>query len=141
MILAIDFDGTLVDHRFPKIGDEVPGAFAWLRRFQALGAKLILWTMRSPAFETEGIGPSGAGPEVDYLQHAVGFCRERGVEFWGVNQNPKQHTWTSSPKVYANWYIDDAALGCHLRPGPHPDSRSMVDWSVVGPQVEALLLL
>lgn len=140
MILAIDFDGTLVDHRFPKIGEENPGAFGWLRRFQALGAKLILWTMRSPAFETEGTGPSGVGPEVDYLQHVVDFCRERGVEFWGVNQNPQQHTWTSSPKAYAHWYIDDAAWGCPLCPGPYPDSRLMVDWSVVGPAVELILV-
>jgi hypothetical protein len=131
MILAIDFDGTLVDHRFPRVGDEVPEAFRWLKRFQELGARLVLYTMRSDEREDGG----------NYLNEAVEFCRSRGVEFWAHNMNPQQASWTASPKVYAHWYIDDAAFGCPLRPGPHPDSRPVVDWSVVGPEIERLLLL
>jgi hypothetical protein len=138
LIICVDFDGTLCDHRFPDIGGEVPGAFHWLKQFQAAGAKLILWTMRSdlrnPADDGKGPTP-GAKADRDYLTAAVEWCRERGVEFWGVNQNPQQHTWTSSPKQYAHIYIDDAALGCPLRDFPRMGSRPVVDWSRVGPLV------
>lgn len=129
MILAIDFDGTLVRHEFPAIGPEVPGAFEWLRRFQAAGASLILWTMRSDGPERQEDTP---------LADAVAFCRERGVEFWGVNSNPGQHSWTSSRKVFAHAYIDDAAFGCPLVP-PSDGKRAYVDWSVVGPAVMRLI--
>jgi hypothetical protein len=88
VILSIDYDGTLVEHRFPAIGPEVPDAFKWLRAFQEAGIRLILSTMRSD------------GPEGPMLTNAVDFCRERGIEFWGVNVNPDQAEWTSSPKVY-----------------------------------------
>ena len=115
-IVAVDFDGTLVEHIYPAIGREVPGAFAWLRKFQAADIKLILWTMRSHK----------------ELAEAVDFCRDRGVEFWGINENPDQHSWTTSPKQYAQLYIDDAAVGCPLIPA---GLRPIVDWRVVGPYV------
>lgn len=129
VIIAIDFDGTLVDHRFPDIGDEIPGAFDWLKKFQAAGAKLMLWTMRSDGRTGEG---KENGP---VLAEAVEFCRERGVEFWGINENPEQKSWTTSLKQYAHLYIDDAAFGCPLRDFPRSGSRQIVDWSIVGPAV------
>lgn len=130
MIIAIDFDGTLVDHRFPDIGDENPGAFRWLKEFQEAGARLILWTMRSDD------RPDGTNP----LREAVEFCRDRGVEFWGINENPEQRGWTGSPKQYAHLYIDDAALGCPMRANPRMDGRPMVDWDRVGPEVMRRLI-
>lgn len=126
-IAGIDFDGTLVDHRFPDIGEDVPGAFPWLRRYQAAGAKLVLWTMRSDG------RPDGTSPLADAVVH----CRARGIEFWGVNQNHEQRSWTLSPKVYAHVYIDDAAACCPLRQNPRVGGRPFVDWDVVGPAVMA----
>lgn len=123
MILAVDFDGTLCDHRYPDIGAEVPGAFRWLARFQAAGVRLVLWTMRSD----------------ETLDDAVRWCRDRGVEFWTVNANPQQAAWTGSPKVYAHAYIDDAAIGCPLRDNPRMGGRPFVDWEKVGPAVAAML--
>lgn len=114
MIIAIDFDGTIVERMFPEIGAEVPRAFDYLQEFQKRGARLILHTIRSDAFPTIGASPS---PEIlvhdgrMYLSEAVEFCRVRGVEFWGINNNPEQHTWSQSPKSYAHLYIDDAAFG------------------------------
>lgn len=134
LIIAVDFDGTLADHRFPDIGGEVPGAFRWLREFQEAGAKLILWTMRSD-YRGTSRSPEGNEPDRDYLGEAVKFCEYRGVTFWGQNENPDQHSWTDSPKVYAHIYIDDAALGCPLRDYPRMGSRKCVDWDVVGPLV------
>jgi hypothetical protein len=129
LVFAIDFDGTLVEHRFPKVGPAVPRAFEWLRRLQALGARLILLTMRSDG-RADGTNP---------LRDAVTFCRQYGIEFWQVNENTEQDAWTSSRKVYAHRYVDDAAVGCPLV--PHPDGGTpVVDWSVVGPLLEAELV-
>ena|SRR3984957_7515793 len=127
MILGIDFDGTLVDHRFPDIGEEVPKAFDYLQQFLDEGARLILYTMRSDGQE------SG-----DVLMQAIDFCRDKGIEFWAHNENPEQHTWTTSNKPYCNLYIDDAALGCPLRDYPG-FRRPAVDWEIVGPAVLKIL--
>ena len=128
MLIALDFDGTLVDHRFPDIGAEVPGAFRWLKKWQKAGAKLILWTMRSDGKEN---GPT--------LTDAVEFCRKQGVEFWAVNENPEQKAWTDSPKAYAHYLVDDSAIGCPLRENPRLGGRPYVDWDVVGPAVLKLI--
>lgn len=129
MIIAVDFDGTIAEHEFPDIGAPVPGAFDWMRKWQETGAKLILWTMRSDGRDGEG---KENGP---VLTQAVEFCRTNGVEFWGVNGNPSQGSWTQSPKAYAHLYVDDAAFGCPLRENRKSGNRPMVDWSVVGPAV------
>lgn len=121
MIICVDFDGTIVTHSFPKIGSDI-GAFPWLQRWQEAGAKLVLWTMRSDGQEAGNV-----------LTEAVEYCKKKGVEFWAVNNNPEQASWTTSPKVYAHLYIDDAAYGCPLvRPAT---SRPWVDWQQVGPAV------
>lgn len=127
MVICIDFDGTLVEHRYPDIGAELPGAFEWLRKFQEAGAKLILWTMRGDAQD----GPM--------LSQAVEFCRQRGIEFFAVNDNPSQHSWTNSRKCHANIYIDDAAYGCPLRQSARLGGRPCVNWDKVGPKVLALI--
>lgn len=128
------FDGTLVDHCFSDIGAPVPGAFHWLKKWQEIGAKLILWTMRSDGRTGEG---KENGP---ILAEAVEFCRQHGVEFYAVNENPTQKTWTQSPKVYAHLYVDDAAEGCPLRENPRVGGRPFVDWDIVGPRVYAKIL-
>lgn len=120
--IAIDFDGTLVYHDYPAIGAVVPGAFEVLKKLQAAGHRLRLWTMRSDG--------SSYG---DTLTAAIEFCRSQGVEFEGHNSYPQ--TWTSSPKMLASIYIDDAALGCPLRKMAE-GTRQVVDWE----RVEQLLL-
>ena len=133
MFIAIDFDGTIAEHEFPDIGNAVPGAFDWMKRWQAAGAKLILWTMRSDGRTGEG---RENGP---VLTEAVEFCRRHGVEFFAVNGNPTQACWTKSPKCYAHIYVDDAAFGCPLRPARKAGVRPVVDWEQVGPAVLALV--
>jgi hypothetical protein len=128
MYICIDFDGTIVDHRFPAVGEPVPGAIEWMKSFVEAGGKIILFTMRSDT-----------GPENDHLTQAVNFIESNGVELYGVNHNPTQGRWTTSPKAYGHVYIDDAAYGC---PMIHPDdfNRPCVDWSIVGPDVKRMLL-
>jgi hypothetical protein len=131
LIIAVDFDGTIVEHKFPAIGNESPGAFMWLRRWQELGGRLILWTMRS---DNVVAGRS-------YLTDAVEYCRQNGVEFWGVNENPEQKSWTTSPKVYANFYVDDAGVLAPLSPPATPDSGgAVINWAKVGPYIERQLI-
>ena len=112
MIIAVDFDGTCVTHEFPRIGKDI-GAAPVLRDLVAAGHQLMLWTMRS-------------GPELDA---AVRWVHDNATPFAWVNANPTQTTWTTSPKAYAQIYIDDAALGCPLV--TPLNARPYVDWGRV----------
>ena len=114
MFICIDFDGTIVDHRYPDIGQPVPGALECMKDLIATGAKLILFTMRSD----------------EQLAQAVEYLESNGVTLFGVNTNPRQKTWTQSPKAYGQLYIDDAAFGCPLVSVPG-FARPCVDWSEV----------
>lgn len=113
MIIAVDFDGTCVTHEYPKVGQEVVWAIGTLQELVDKGHFLILYTMRS------GL----------QLEDAVSWFEKNGIELWAVNENPEQSEWTSSPKVYANLYIDDAALGCPLT--YQRCGRPFVNWPAV----------
>lgn len=128
MILAIDFDGTIVEHMFPDIGKPVPGALEWMLKYQAASIKLVLWTMRS---DNQKVGP--------VLSDAVKYCNERGIKFYGINENPDDKKWTTSNKAYANIYIDDAAFGCPLTEA-FQSHKPMVDWGIVGPSIWKIYL-
>ena len=128
MYICVDFDGTLVDHRYPVLGEPVPGALDWLKRLQVLGARLILFTMRSNTKECGQL-----------LREAVQYLENNGIKLYGVNRNPDQDDWTTSPKAYGDIYIDDSAFGCPLI-HPRGFARPCVDWKIVGPQLERLCL-
>ena len=95
--IAVDFDGTIVDHAYPKIGKEKLFAFQTLKELEKRGARLILWTFRT-------------GKE---LEDAVEFCRQNGVEFYAVNKNYPEEIVDAnvSRKIDADIYIDDKNLG------------------------------
>ena len=137
LIIAVDFDGTCVTHEFPAVGKDVPGAVKVLKRLVEADHKLILYTMRSNC--VNNTGASHEFPEVingNFLDDAVNWFKERDIELWGINYNRDQHKWTKSPKVYAQIYIDDAALGTPIIKN-ELSVRPYVDWRVV----EALLEL
>lgn len=127
MYICIDFDGTIVDHRYPDIGLPVPGAIKWLKKLQNGGALLILYTMRADE------------PGRELLSDAVRYLQSEGIRLYGINRNPDQDSWTSSPKAYGELYIDDAAFGCPLI-FPRGFARPCVDWKKVGPHVEHMVL-
>ena len=114
MYIAIDFDGTCVTHDYPRIGKDI-NAVNVLKKLVANGHKLILNTMRS-------------GKE---LKEAINWFKKNDIELYGANENPTQKKWTNSPKVYANLYIDDAALGCPLKMDLSLSDRPFVDWEAV----------
>lgn len=99
MIIAVDFDGTIVEHNYPSIGKEIPFAIETLKKLQAERHKLILWSVR----------------EGRLLDEAVEFCRERGLEFYAINRDypeeEKEHNRHFSRKLKADLFIDDRNLG------------------------------
>ena len=99
MIIAVDFDGTIVEHRYPSIGKELPFAIETLRKLTEEGHRLILWTVR----------------EGQCLTDAVEFCRSRGLEFYAVNRDypeeSQENNKSFSRKLKADLWIDDRNLG------------------------------
>lgn len=118
MEIVIDFDGTCTTHEFPQIGLSI-GAEPVLKDLVEAGHKLILFTMRSDS-------KSGY-----FLKHAEKWFEEREIPLYGVQSNPTQGTWTTSPKAYGQLIIDDAALGCPLIYDTKVSSRPYVDWVAV----------
>ncbi len=99
MIIAIDFDGTIVEHKYPAIGRELPFAIETLKKLRDDHHKLILWTVR----------------EGRLLEEALAFCRERGLEFYAVNKDyPEEEEGQNnhfSRKLKVDIFIDDRNLG------------------------------
>ena len=97
MTIAVDFDGTIVEHKYPEIGKEIPFAIATLKKLQDGGHKLILWTVR----------------EGKHLDEAVSYCHEKGLDFFAVNSEYPESAWNGDivRKIRADIYIDDRNLG------------------------------
>jgi len=114
MKIAVDFDGTCVDHRFPEVGPDVPECVEVLKELAKAGHKLILNTMRSG----------------QYLEPAVQWFIDHGIPLSGINTDPGQSSWTQSPKCFAELYIDDAAFGAPLKERAG-FNRPSVDWGEV----------
>lgn len=130
MIIAVDFDGTCVTHEFPRVGAEI-GAAEVLKELTDKGHKIILFTMRSHPNEiNQNRTLDGNIINNDALQDAIDWFKKHDIPLFGVNENPTQKDWTSSPKPYAHIYIDDAALGVPLKHDSLSD-RPYVDWNIV----------
>lgn len=112
MIIAVDFDGTIVEHEYPKIGKPIPFAIETLKQLQKDQHKLILWSVR----------------EGKLLKEAVDYCAERGLYFYAVNENylgereEKNHV---PRKIDAEMFIDDRNLG------------GLPDWGVIYNAIKA----
>jgi hypothetical protein len=114
MYIAVDFDGTCVTHEYPKVGKDI-GAVPVLKKLTDNGHKIILNTMRS-------------GKE---LADAIKWFIDNDIPLFGANENPTQKSWTDSPKVHANVYIDDCGIGCPVIYNPAVSGRPYVDWTAI----------
>jgi hypothetical protein len=104
MIIAVDFDGTIVDNRYPKIGKKRPYAIETILRLQQEDQhQFVLWTVREGA----------------HLDEAVTFCKNEGLEFYAINQDTPNQTCTGPRKLNADLFIDDRNLG------------GMPDWGLI----------
>lgn len=131
MIIAVDFDGTCVTHEFPNVGKDI-GAVPVLKRLVEKGHHIILNTMRSHSNGKVGNFDKNDNPiERDTLQDAIDWFERNGIPLLGVNENPTQKRWTSSPKIFAHIYIDDAALGVPLKSDPQLSDRPYVNWKEI----------
>ena len=100
MTIAVDFDGTIVEHRYPEIGEEIPFATETLKMLIQDRHKLILWTVR----------------EGKLLDDAIEWCRQRGVEFYAVNRDypeeqPENNPYYSRKLSAVDVWIDDRNIG------------------------------
>lgn len=121
MYIAIDFDGTCVSHEYPEVGKDI-GAVPVLKKLVEAGHKLILFTMRGK--------PKSPG-ERDTLQEALDWFKKNDIPLYDVNNNKTQWRWTTSKKVYANLYIDDASLGAPVKMDYTISDRPFIDWDKV----------
>ncbi len=107
MTIAVDFDGTIVEHRYPEIGAEIPFAIDTLKMLTNERHKLILWSVR----------------EGELLDEAVEWCRKRGLEFYAVNNDYPEETRANNPsfsrKLKVDMFIDDRNIG------------GLPDWGVI----------
>lgn len=126
MIIAVDFDGTCVTHEFPLVGRNI-GAEKVLKELTDNGHQLILFTMRANRPENgETNDPDILDLTGNFLDDAVEWFNKHNIPLYGIQVNPTQHSWTTSPKCYAHLFIDDASLGIPLVKGIH--NRPYVDW-------------
>ncbi|SFD15913.1 BT0820 family HAD-type phosphatase [Algibacter pectinivorans] len=97
LIIAVDFDGTIVEDAYPRIGKPMLFAFATLKKLQEDGHRLILWTYR-------------CGSKLD---EAVKFCEDNGIRFYAVNKSFAEEEYTNdvSRKINADLFIDDRNIG------------------------------
>lgn len=111
MIIAVDFDGTIVEHEYPKIGRPIAFAIETLQQLQKDGHTLLLWSVRSGSL----------------LQEAVDYCESKGVKFYAANKNhPEEDPVNASRKLNADLFIDDRNLG------------GLPDWGVIYHAIKAM---
>ncbi|WP_420572226.1 BT0820 family HAD-type phosphatase [Kordia sp.] len=97
LLIAVDFDGTIVEDAYPKVGSAKIFAFETLKRLEQDGHRLILWTYRS-------------GKRLD---EAVAFCKENGIVFYAINNSYPEEVYEGklSRKINADYFIDDRNIG------------------------------
>lgn len=140
MNILVDFDGTCVTHKFPKVGTDI-GAAPVLRALVNKGHRLILFTMRCDHdFTPTGKQPGAQHPGGNYLTEAIRWFENNGIPLYGINEDPGQKMWTSSPKAYGEMIIDDTALGCPLIQD-ELDEKPYVNWAEVYNQLQEMKLV
>lgn len=123
MDIVIDFDGTVVTHEYPQVGKDI-GAAPVLKNLVKGGHNLILFTMRS---------------KDNFLDDAIKWFENNNIPLYGIQTNPTQKLWTTSPKAYGEIIIDDSALGCPLKYDYNISAHPFVDWEQVGRMLKPLL--
>lgn len=131
LVIAVDFDGTVVEHKYPAIGKEMPFAFATLKELQKRGHRLIMWTYRH-------------GKELDA---AVEYCRQNGIEFYAINSSFPEERFdpnTASRKLDCDMFIDDRNVGGFLGWGEifniiHPEAAAQQGQQVQKAKKKGLL--
>lgn len=110
MTIAVDFDGTIVEHVYPKIGKPIPFAIETLKKLKNEGHTLILWTVRNGSL----------------LEDAINYCKKNNLTFYAINKNhPEEEEGDYSRKISADMYIDDRNVG------------GIPDWGIIYQMIES----
>ena len=120
MTISLDFDGTCTTQSFPKIGKSI-GAEKVLQELVDNGHDLILFTMRWDCSES---------PDKNYLSQAVNWFKVNDIQLYGIQKDPEQSSWTTSPKCCAQLMIDDSAIGCPLKTS-NISLKPYADWEKI----------
>jgi len=91
LVVAVDFDGTLVENNFPEIGEPNKEVMQYVRDKKEEGAIIILWTTR----------------QNDFLQEALDFCEQYDIPIDYANRNAPGIGFETSNKIFADIYVDD----------------------------------
>ena len=131
MNIFLDFDGTIVEHDYPEIGEPNPNALEVIKKLQDAGHHIILNTMR-----------------VEFNDETL----EAALDYLNLNDKVKginilQHTqWKIHPprwnldKIENDLYIDDIAANIPLIKASMVNGF-MVDWVKIESQLLAKGLL
>ncbi|HDT11272.1 MAG TPA: hypothetical protein ENN58_00890 [bacterium] len=120
MFIAVDFDGTIADFDKNANSKEISGAFEVLKLISDAGHDLILYTMRNGR----------------YLEEAVEFCKKNNIHFAAVNDNPFVDQSNFSRKVFADYYIDERAIGCPVY--YNSEGSRCADWDKIKKMLKEL---
>lgn len=120
--IVVDFDGTVVKHHYPEIGETIPHCIETLKKWSDNGVGIILDTMRS-------------GKD---LEAAKEWFKDNDIHLYGVGSDPKQKEWTDSPKAYGILSVDDRNLGVPLV--FEEGERPYVDWDKIDKEYSEIII-
>jgi len=135
LVIGLDFDGTCVTHSFPNLGNDI-GAVPVLKDLVAAGHKLILFTMRCDDQKDQDVN----GYKIyggNFLTQAVNWFKDNDIELYGVQTNPTQGSWTTSPKPHCHIFIDDCGIFMPLIYDPLISKRAFVCWKSIRKELES----
>ena len=131
LIFAIDFDGTCVGDSFPEVGKDI-GSVGILKELVKNGHQLILTTVKCnhevmPNSNTPGI----YNVKGNFLDDAVNWFKDNNIPLYGIQKHPDQENWTTSPKCYFDYVIDDRCFGIPLKYDKQISEKPFVDWDAI----------
>ena len=138
IIILLDFDGTCVTHDWPMVGKDI-GALPVLKKLTNNGHRLILFTMRCDHKAMNWQDPikvNASAYAKNHLTQAVDWFKYNNIPLYGIQTNPTQSEWTTSPKAFGHLIIDDTGLGIPLKIDKELSKSPFVDWV----EVEKLLI-
>ena len=138
MTIYLDFDGTVVEHEYPKIGRFNPGALETVKDLMKKGHLVILNTMRAD-FQNGSLQKA-----LDYLNRHPTI--ELPFEIIALPKKIYPRPWNIVSEGVKfleihGIYIDDTAFSMPTVRCNHLINSTMVDWEVVRSELSLLSLI
>ena len=143
IVILVDFDGTCVTHDFPRVGKEI-GAASVLKKLTDKGHRLILFTMRCDHKAMNWQDPLDSNVSSyasNHLTQAVNWFKKNDIPLYGIQTNPTQARWTTSPKAFGHLIIDDTSIFAPLKIDKELSNSPFIDWVKVEAELVRIGLL